>query len=213
MSSMQTRLLVIASLVAVLLSVAAAMQDHFVGDLFLAREIQSIKIAPWEEAMEVASTIGRWMPMAVTTLVFFGWFLWKKQKAEYIVLGAALLSLLVNPVLKLLVDRPRPSGDLMTILRDSGGTGFPSGHAYTAMILLGLLYYLAPTTVPWKRVVTLLRITSIMLIVLIGISRVYLGAHWPSDVLGGFLVGGIILTLLIHLHHQYSPHMKPPEAS
>ena len=68
------------------------------------------------------------------------------------------------------------------------------------MILFGLVYYLAPIMVPWKRAVRLLRLSSFMLILLIGISRVYLGAHWPSDVLGGFLVGGIMLTLLIHLH-------------
>jgi undecaprenyl-diphosphatase len=212
MSYMKNRLLFAASLMAVLLSVAAAIQDYFIGDLFIAREIQSIRVAPWEETMEVVSAIGEELPMAVTTSIFFGWFLWKRQKAEYMVLGAALLSLAVNPVLKLLVDRPRPTEDLVIIWRDAEGVGFPSGHAFTAIILFGLLYYLAPTVVPWRRAVTLLRISSIMLIVLIGISRVYLGAHWPSDVLGGFLVGGIMLTLLIHLHRRYSPQMEPSQA-
>ena len=150
--------------------------------------------------------------MIVMALTFFGWFLWRGQKAEYIVFGGALLSLAVNPVLKLLVDRPRPTEDLVIIWRDSAGLGFPSGHAYTAMVLFGLLYYLAPIIVRWKRAVLLLRLSSLMLILLIGISRVYLGAHWPSDVLGGFLVGGIILTLLIHLHRQYTPQLESSQA-
>lgn len=208
-SFMKTRFLVLASLMVVLLSVAAAIQDYFFGDLYLARAIQEFRVTPWDETMEAVSTIGRGLPMAVMALAFFCWFLWRGQKAEYMVLGGALMSLAVNPVLKILVDRPRPTEDLVMIWRDPAGMGFPSGHASTAMILFGLLYYLAPIIVPWKRAVHLLRLSSLMLILLIGISRVYLGAHWPSDVLGGFLVGGIMLTILIHLHRQYSPHMEP----
>ena len=207
MSFMRVRLLA-AIFVAILLSAAAAIQDHFFGDLFVARAIQEIRLTRWEETMGMVSTIGKTLPMIVLGLASFGWFLWKRQKAEYIVLGAALLSLAVNPILKLMVDRPRPTEDLVVILRDVAGLGFPSGHAYTAMVLFGLFFYLTPIVVPWKKVTTLLRLTFLALIVLMGISRVYLGAHWPSDVLGGFLVGGIILTLLIHLHQQYSPQLE-----
>jgi len=204
--------LFIAIFVAILLSAAAAIQDHFFGDLFLARAIQEIRLSHWEEIMETVSTVGKALPMVVLGLSCFGWFLWKRQKAEYMVLGAALLSLFVNPVLKILVDRPRPTEDLVTIWRESGGLAFPSGHAYTAMVIFGLLYYLTPTVVSWKKAIPFLRGTFLSMIVLMGISRVYLGAHWPSDVLGGFLVGGIILTFLIHFHQQYTPDLKPSQA-
>ena len=212
MKFMKTRLLVIAFLMVALLSIAATIQDYFFGDLYLARVIQDIRVAPWDETMEAVTTIGRGLPMVIMALAFFIWFLWRGQKAEYIVLAGALLSLAVNPMLKILVDRPRPTEDLVMIWRDPAGMGFPSGHAATAMILFGLVYYLAPIVVPWKTGVQLLRLSSFMLILLIGISRVYLGAHWPSDVLGGFLVGGIMLTLLIHLHRQYSPQVEPSRA-
>ena len=211
MPFMKNRLLALAIGMAILLSVAASIQDHFFGDLFLARVIQDIRLSPWEETMEMVSTIGRALPMMALGLARFGWFLWKKQRAEYMVLGCALLSLAVNPVLKLLVDRPRPSGDLVIIRGDPSGFGFPSGHAYTAMVIFGLLYYLAPIVVSRKRIVQLLRLSFLTLIILIGISRVYLGDHWPSDVLGGFLVGGIVLALLIHLHRQYSPQIETPK--
>ena len=212
MSLMKTRFLVISSLLVILLSVAAAIQDYFFGDLYLARAIQDIRVSPWEDTMEAVSTIGRGLPMIAMALAFFCWFLLRGQRAEYMVLGAALLSLAVNPLLKILVDRPRPTEDLVMIWRNPDGMGFPSGHASTALILFGLIYYLAPIIVPWKRAVTMLRFSSLMLILLIGISRVYLGAHWPSDVVGGFLVGGITLTLLIHLHRQYSPQREPSGA-
>ena len=202
----------VAILIAILLSSAAAIQDYFFGDLFLTRSIQEIRLSRWEETMGMVSTIGRALPMSVLGLACFIWFLWKKQKAEYIVLGAALLSLAVNPVLKVLVDRPRPTEDLVVILRDVTGLGFPSGHAYTAMVLFGLLFYLTPIVVPWRRMIPFLRLLFLSLIILMGVSRVYLGAHWPSDVLGGFLVGGIILSLLIHLHHQYTPQIEPSKA-
>ena len=209
---MKARFLVLASITVVLLSVAAAVQDYFFADIFLARSIQDIRVAPWDETMETVTTIGRGLPMLVMALALFGWFLWRRQKAEYIVFGAAIMSLAVNPLIKILVERPRPSEELVMIWRDQAGLGFPSGHSSTAMILFGLLYYLAPIIVPWKWAVSLMRFSSFMLILLIGISRVYLGAHWPSDVLGGFLVGGIALTLLIHLHRRYTPQMEPYQA-
>ena len=114
--------------------------------------------------------------MAALGLALLGWFMWRKQRAESMVVAGALLSLAVSPLLKILVDRPRPTEELLTIWRDPSGLGFPSGHAYTAMILFGLIYYLTPSVVPWKWVVRLIRLSSLILIVLIGISRVYLGA-------------------------------------
>ena len=107
--TMHMRLLLLATLLMGLLSASAAIQDYFFGDRFLARAIQDIRLSPWEELMETVTAIGKGLPMVVLAFGIFSWFLWKKQKAEYIVLGAALLSLAVNPVLKFLVDRPRPT--------------------------------------------------------------------------------------------------------
>ena len=212
MSRMSNKILLTATLLAVLLSAWAAIEDYFLGDLFLARALQEIKLSAWVDTMEIASTISTVLPIVALSSVLLAWFIHNKQRTECIVLGVALVSLLVNPVLKLVVDRPRPTDDLITIWKDSSGLGFPSGHAYTAMVLFGLLYYFTPIIFTQKKIVSLIRLFILTLITLIGISRVYLGAHWPSDVLGGFLVGGIILTLLIQLHRQYSPQVQSSEA-
>jgi undecaprenyl-diphosphatase len=162
--------------------------------------------------MEFASVVGRGLPMVAGAFAIFCWLLWKRQKAEYLAVGGALLSLGLNPVLKLLVERPRPTEDLVMVWREQSGLSFPSGHAFTAILLFGLLYYLVPTFLRWQRAITLVRILSLTMIILIGISRVYLGAHWPSDVLGGFLFGGIMLALVIHLHQQHTPQEELNQA-
>jgi undecaprenyl-diphosphatase len=162
--------------------------------------------------METVTAISRGLPMIILASAAFGWFFWKKQRAEYMVLEGAILSFAINPVLKFLVDRPRPTEDMVIIWGDPAGMGFPSGHAIGAMVIFGVPYYLAPMVMSWSKIVPWMRYSFVTLIILIGISRVYLGAHWPSDVLDGFLAGGIMLYLLIQLHRQYSPQLEPPPA-
>ncbi|MBF8267824.1 MAG: phosphatase family protein [Dehalococcoidia bacterium] len=210
MSRVKTVYLVIAFAMATLLSIGAAMRDYFVGDLFLTRALQEVRAAPWKETMEIASFIGSWLPMAAIASACFAWLAWRRRKAECLMVGGALLSFGLNPLLKMIVDRPRPAADLVVVWQNEDGLSFPSGHAFTAMVVFGLLYYLAPVLFPWRRAVLLVRISSPLLILLIGLSRVYLGAHWPSDVLGGFLVGGLVLALLIRLHRPQVSRREVP---
>ena len=184
-----------------LLTAGAAIHDSFVGDLYLAGALQKVTAAPWEWTMETVTFIGRAPLLIAFALPMVAWFLWKRKRAEALTLSMGLLSFAVTPGLKVLVDRPRPSDDLVTVWGNYGGLGFPSGHAFDAMVLFGLLFYLAPLLVSFKPAVHMVRVSSLSLILLIGISRVYLGAHWPSDVLGGFMYGAIALVFLTHLHH------------
>ena len=202
--------LAIALPVAVLLSIGAATRDYFAVDLFLARAVQEVRFAPWEETLELVSFLGKGVHVAAIVLALLAWSLWKRRRAECFAFGGALLSLGLNPMLKVVVDRPRPSEELITVWESQGGQGFPSGHAFGAVVLLGLLYYLAPLLLPGRRTVLVVRISLLLLVLLVGLSRVYLGAHWPSDVLGGFLFGGIVLVLLTHLHRLQSPLGKVP---
>ena len=200
MSSTKQLILTTAFLIAAILSTGAVIQDYFIGEPWLARNIQETSAGPWEETMEVVSFIGQNYILIPLALLLFAWFLWKNHRAETLVVVAALISLAINPVLKIVVNRPRPPDDLVSVWGNFDGVGFPSGHAFSAVVLFGLLYYLVPLLVRWKAAAYLARGSLIMLILLIGISRVYLGAHWPSDVLGGVTYGTIMLTLLIGFH-------------
>lgn len=197
-------ILPIALVMAIVLSAGAVVQEYFVGDVFLVRAVQSATLGPWTATMKVATSIGQNFVLIALALALFLWLLQTRRRAEASVVLGAVLSLGINPVLKLVVDRPRPADDLVVVWSDFGGLGFPSGHAFSAVVLFGLLYYLAPRFNLHRKLATLVRVLSLLLIVLVGLSRVYLGAHWPSDVLGGFLYGSITLILLVGIHRSLS---------
>lgn len=101
--------------------------------------------------------------------------------------GACLIGEALHLTLKALIRHHRPVG-ISPKLTDAGWYSFPSGHAMLAVIIFGLGAVLA--TRPAPRVVRVLAVGSAMLVVvLVGISRVYLGAHWPSDVIGAVFAG------------------------
>jgi len=110
---------------------------------------------------------------------------------------------LVRTGIKRLVNRPRPKPLLMRVKRQSKGKSFPSGHVASSLDFWGWLFALAlfrkDMNQPWRRV--LLSI-PLLLIVLVGPSRIYLGDHWATDVVGGYLLGGGWLGFSLRLYLQ-----------
>lgn len=95
------------------------------------------------------------------------------------------------PVIKLIVQRPRP--DLSPVM-DVGGYAFPSGHATTSMIVFGALAYVLTRRLSWGTDVWIWAGAGIASF-LIGFSRLYLGVHWATDVVGGWALGLLWLAL------------------
>lgn len=100
----------------------------------------------------------------------------------------------LNRWLKNIIDRPRPLAQHLT---EAGSLSFPSGHAMSSIAFFGFLIYLVWRLVstPWIR--WLLTFLLTLLILLIGFSRVYLGVHYPSDILAGYAAGGACLAIFI----------------
>lgn len=103
-------------------------------------------------------------------------------------LGAALQ----YQSLKALLDRGRPPGGLV----EAAGSAFPSGHATQGIAFFGTLAALLLTLLP-RRVGVFAAVAAVTLGVLSGVSRVYLGVHWLTDVMGGFLLGGAWLAIVL----------------
>lgn len=108
--------------------------------------------------------------------------------AHMIVL-AAITSSIASSIIKSIVQRPRP--DIWLPYRELDSYSFPSGHAITTMAIYGMaIFFLAESYPKAKR--PIYAVGGVILF-LVGLSRVYLGVHWPSDVLCGWLIGGLIL--------------------
>ena len=97
---------------------------------------------------------------------------------------------------KLAVVRPRPpaSGALIPL---PGSYAFPSGHALAAVLLYGVLAFLLVRRLSGRGARVAVMLAAIVLIVLVGLSRVYLGVHWPSDAVAAWVLGGAWLTVCI----------------
>ena len=114
----------------------------------------------------------------------------KIDRAYVIGLAATLLGAAATGYgTKVLVERVRPSGLIPSVIETS--FSFPSGHATAAMALYGFLTYFLCALFPEKKAAVLT--AAVLLIGVIGFSRLYLGVHFPSDVLAGYLVGGLWL--------------------
>jgi undecaprenyl-diphosphatase len=152
----------------------------------IAQFIQQLNWGPVVYPMElINASAGIWQVLigavAVVTLFVY------ERRAGWLMLIGSISSLLDN-IIKLIISRQRPPADLVHILSPTTGFSFPSGHAvfFTWMAFM-IAVSLAPKTKPALR--PILWILAVVVIILTCIARVWAGAHWPSDVIGGVLLG------------------------
>jgi undecaprenyl-diphosphatase len=184
----------LAFVVFVIIAVAAAggRLEAFDRSLLLALR-EPVTLAPlgpgWVElALRDVTALGGYTVLAVLTAGVFG-FLWLvgKRAAAVLVVASTAGGMLASNVLKAAFDRDRP--DLVSHIVAVSSASFPSGHAMLAATVYLTLGALCAQVQPERRVRRYLIASAATLAVLIGFSRVYLGVHWPSDVLAGWCAG------------------------
>ncbi|MFC0274975.1 phosphatase PAP2 family protein [Metabacillus herbersteinensis] len=154
------------------------------------------------EIMKFFTFIGGTKPIVVISLLIL-FILYKvlKHLSELILFIAVIAGangLFVS--LKLLFHRARP--DLHRLI-EASNYSFPSGHATNAFALYGILTFLLWRHIPSRLGRTILIILSVFMIFAIGMSRIYLGVHYPSDVIAGYFISAFWLTFLIWFYQRY----------
>lgn len=144
---------------------------------------------------EIGSGVGLFPALAAVA-----YWAYRRGRRSYILILAANTAIAIglNPILKVIFARARPT--LFEVIKRPDTYSFPSGHSMSAVAIYGALaavvIALRPTVKP------LVVIIAMILIVGIGTSRVYLGAHWPMDVIAGWAAGMPFLVTTVYLLHR-----------
>ncbi|MEK7123546.1 MAG: phosphatase PAP2 family protein [Patescibacteria group bacterium] len=129
-------------------------------------------------------------------------FYFKFKREALFIIAATAGSQILSFLFKNLIARPRP---FINTLAEADGFSFPSGHSIAAVAFYGALAWvlLEFFDKKWKKSLTI-GVVSVF-IMLIGLSRIYLGVHWPSDVLGSFALGAAWLIFVIFVFKKNKP--------
>jgi membrane-associated phospholipid phosphatase len=197
----------------VMISVIARKTQLFPGDIAITRKLQRRQNPLLRSFFYGISEIGfpKWsIPLTIGSAGIF-WALRFRLEAIFVLLTST--STILNTLVKGLIKRPRPTSELVTVVRVINEPSFPSGHVMYYVNFYGLLIYLLATN--WRS--SKLRNTLITvftgLISTIGPSRVYLGAHWPSDVMAGYVYGGLWFSGLMALYLRVKSWLHPSQGN
>ncbi|HEX8097656.1 MAG TPA: phosphatase PAP2 family protein [Pyrinomonadaceae bacterium] len=187
------------------LAVFARVYAYFGWDQWGETSLQNLSAPGFAALMRAASMFGNGVTPYVLTAVTVLAFLILGRRSEpaaltFSVAGGELL----NRIIKWAIARPRPSSDLVRVIVHPGSESFPSGHVTFYVCYFGFLFFVAYALLPRgstaRRVALVL---SALPVLLVGLSRVYLGAHWPSDTLGAYLFSGLWLAFSIDMYRRW----------
>lgn len=136
--------------------------------------------------------------LIIATIILF--ILIKNKKIGFSIISNLVIVTILNQLLKKILQRPRPNE--FRIIEETGYS-FPSGHSMVSMAFYGYLIYLIYIYVKNKYLKWTLIVLLSILICTIGISRIYLGVHYTSDVLGGFLISISYLVIYISAVNKF----------
>lgn len=178
----------------------------FAIDLTITKTIQQISYKPFSLLMNIVSWPG-FVPQSIiiTAVIILIIYILGLHWEAVVALIAAVFSTAVNLLAKDLVARARPQPDLVNVISTLKSYSFPSGHVMFYLCFFGFILFLAFSLLKPSVKRSLILVLFGSLIVLVGISRIYLGQHWPSDVLGAYLLGSLTLVAIITLYRWGKP--------
>lgn len=187
------------------LAVFAVYYDRFPLDETGADAIQDIDVPALGGFLDFVNFLGHRWVYVVLTLGFAAAFALARAGTEAILLVLTFAPPALNSLVKDWVERPRPSTDLVRVTNDASGFGFPSGHTVGTTALFGLLFFLIPIVVLWRPARWILQLGCLLMVVASGPARVYVGAHWPSDVVAGYVLAFVFLLPAVAFYRRARP--------
>ncbi|MFC2018263.1 phosphatase PAP2 family protein [Chloroflexota bacterium] len=183
---------------------SAVNSDRFFYDLAITRWVQGFdvervlgQLVHYNDRMGVAGVAG----ITGLGIIVFLWF--KKRRIEAAAVSTVGIADLLNPFLRMIIDRPRPGEDLVIVYRISDSFSFPSGTAMHVMMFCGILLYFSGRLIKpglWRNV---LQTLLVIYIPFMGLWLIHRGCHWFSDVLGGYVYGIFFLWIIIWIYQKY----------
>ena len=176
-----------------LFSVAAAGTGVLPGDVSTTLFVQTHVPAQAAWLFEFVNWVGTSLVASLITMLIGLLLLALRQPVAATMILLTFPLHVSNAVLKTFLKSPRPTEAFVSVTEFPGGFGFPSGHVMGATLLYGMLLILAPRLTARRPLRLAIQAGAVVMMILAGISRIYVGAHWPSDVVGGYLWGSIVL--------------------
>lgn len=181
-------------------------------DGHLAALIHGLRQPALTAIMVGISYLGREVLLLVASLVLIG-LTWMRHRREAVLFCFALgMGIAMNFLLKFLIQRPRPTLDA---IQAASWYSYPSGHAMNAFVFYATLSYLTYHFTGKRRLSIVVACVAALVIFLIGVSRVYLGVHYPSDVIAGWIAGFwwfvtvILLDKTLTFYRQFRGRPRP----
>lgn len=187
----------------VVLAIGAHQVHYFTVDYEITRAVQTVDITGFYSLMIFLSELGSgWVPFALTGAISLALILKGHRFAGIVCAAGVGLSAAFNALVKIIVARPRPSADLVHLIGSPHHQSFSSGHTIFYVTFFGFLIYLSYTFILQQRLRWTVIVLLGLMISLIGVSRIFEGAHWASDVIGGYLAGGLWLMLMMDAYRR-----------
>lgn len=174
---------------ATVLGIMSAGTNEHGWDISFAQWIQRWEGAIGENLYNIGDMLGTTSLAATVTAIALVIAIILKRLQISVFLIFVLLLRLAGTQLKPLFDSPRPTSEQLRLLEPFEGTGYPSGHSTTAAMVAAMLVMIAWRYIRDTRLKWAIAVVAGMVLILVGWSRVWSGAHWPSDVIGGWSFG------------------------
>lgn len=212
--SADPRLLLLVALAGTLLFVLLAIALTTAGasngwDRALDAVLRSYRAPALDDAMFAATYLCSWQVVVAGLVAGTAWLLIAGWYFEGVALLISVIGdQLIVSSLKRFFDRARP--DQLLALLPASGPSFPSGHTFAAVAFYGALALLTVRFVPIRGLRWAWGAAAVLFILAVGLSRIYLGAHWPSDVLGSWLLGSAWVSLVALMLGRFRTRFPRP---